>query len=157
MSEGGRDVSKTQRIVEVAALLWSVASAILLIGVAVMIIKQPRFPLNIGLIRTQGLPGLWVTLLPAVVGLAGVVLVRGRIPLGTWLLMGYSGFWAVVVATGLPMVWNAQNSFCLTGIGFCITSPWIARLTALGLLGSFVLVGVWSWCRRSVRGPMRTE
>jgi len=124
---------------------WSVGSAIFFLAVALGILTQPNFPLSFGLVRTSGLAGLWATLLPAVVGLGGVLLVRRPGPLGAGLLLLYSAFWSVLLASGLPNVWNAGTSFCLNSLGVCITSPWIGRLVAMGLLAAFLLVGVWSW------------
>jgi len=43
------------------------------------------------------------------------------------------------------MVWNAESSFCLRGLGVCITAAWLARLAVAGLLTPFVLVCAWSW------------
>jgi hypothetical protein len=133
------------------ARFWITGTAILLLVVAVGILSQPGFPLGLGVIRTTGLAGLWVTLVPAAVGLTGVMLLRAPGWLGPGLVLVYSVFWSLVVGSGLPSVWNARESFCLTGLGFCITSPWIGRTAALGLLTSFLLVGLWAWQRLADR------
>jgi hypothetical protein len=133
------------------ARFWITGTAILLLVVAVGILSQSGFPLGLGVIRTTGLAGLWVTLVPAVVGLTGVVLLRGSGRLGPGLVFAYSIFWSLVVGSGLPSVWNAKESFCLKGLGFCITSPWIGRTAAIGLLTSFLLVGRWAWRRLAER------
>lgn len=133
---------------------WVTGSAVFLLFVAVGVLTQPSFPLGLGLIRTTGLAGLWLTLVPAAVGLAGAVLARGHGRLGPGLVLAYSAFWSLVLASGLPSVWNAKESFCLKGLGFCITSPWIGRLAALGVLTPFLLVGAWAW--RRLVGRART-
>jgi hypothetical protein len=100
----------------------------------------------LGIIRTTGLTGLWVTLLPAAVGLVGMILLKRARQTGLALVALYSAFWLAVGASALPTVWNAKRSFCLNGIGFCITSPWLGRIVALTLLTPFLLVALWS-CR----------
>ena len=134
----------------VLAQLWTAGSAVLLFAAVAGILTQPQFPLGLGAIRTRGLAGLWVTFVPAVVGLAGVILLRGTRWLGAGLLLLYSAFWALVIASGLPSIWNAKSSFCLNGLGVCITSPWIGRLTALALLAPFLAIAVWTG-RRCMR------
>ncbi len=133
------------RVTGALARFWATASAIFLLVIAVQILMQPSFPLGLGSIRTTGLAGLWVTLVPAVVGLAGVVLTRASSRLGPGLVVLYSLFWSVGVASALPTIWNAKTSFCLSGLGFCITSPWIGRMAAIGVLASFLLVGGWAY------------
>jgi hypothetical protein len=141
-----------RRVTGGLARLWVAGSAVFLLVVAAGILAQPGFPLGLGPIRTTGRAGLWLTLVPAAVGLAGVVLARGRGRLGPGLVFVYSAFWSLVLASGLPAVWNAKESLCLKGLGFCITSPWIGRLAALGVLTPFLLVGSWAWRRFVERG-----
>ena len=133
------------------ARFWITGTAILLFVVAVGILSQPGFPLGFGVIRTTGLAGLWMTLVPGLVGLSGVVLLRGTGRLGPGLVLVYSVFWSLIVGSGLPSVWNAKESFCLKGLGFCITSPWIGRAAAMILLTSFLLVVLWAWRRLAER------
>ena len=120
----------------VLAQLWTAGSAVLLFAAVAGILTQPQFPLGLGAIRTRGL--------------AGVILLRGTRWLGAGLLLLYSAFWALVIASGLPSIWNAKSSFCLNGLGVCITSPWIGRLTALALLAPFLAIAVWAG-RRCMR------
>lgn len=138
-------MTKWHRIAKALAVSWSLLTAILLLGMTVGILTQPGFPLGLGPIRTTGLAGLWVTLVPAVVAVAGVVLLRHRSRLAGGLLAAYSLFWTVVVAGGLPLVWNARSSFCLNSLGVCITSPWLGRLATMAILTAFVVTGAWSW------------
>jgi hypothetical protein len=88
--------------------------------------------------------GLWVTLFPAIVGVGGVLLLRWSTRTGAGLILAYSGFWAVLLACILPVVWNAESSFCLRGLGVCITAAWLARLTVVGLATLFLLTAVWA-------------
>ena len=134
-----------RRITRGLAVSWCLLTALLLLGISVGILTQPGFPLGLGWIRTTGLAGLWVTLLPGVVALAGVVLLRRRRRLAGGLLVTYSAFWAAVVGSGLPLVWYAKSSLCLNSLGVCITSPGLGRLAATALLAAFVLAGARFW------------
>ncbi len=122
--------------------LWTLASLIWLFIIAVLIFRQPNFPLNLGLIRTAGRTGLWITLLPALWGLAAVCLLFIRRKLGAKLLGIYSAFWVAILLSALPAVWNARHSFCIHT--FCITTPWLGRLTVFALAVPFLLVALWS-------------
>ena len=124
---------------------WIVASAVPLLVIAIGVLTQPDFPLGLGFIRTRGLAGLWATLFPAVVGVGGVLLLRWSDRVGAGLILVYSAFWSLLLVSILPLVWNAESSFCLRGLGVCITAAWLARLTVLGLLTPSLLVSVWSW------------
>ncbi len=123
-------------------LLWSASTAIYLVIISFLILRDPRFPLNLGLIRTTGRAGLWVTLLPGLVGVAGVLLVVVRARAGAFLLGLYSLFGTAVLACALPAVWNARSSFCTQTM--CIRTPWIARLLVLALATPFVLAAFWA-------------
>jgi len=132
---------------------WTLVSALPLLAIAVGILSRPDFPLGLGFIRTRGLAGLWCSLLPAVVGIAGVVLLRSWPRVGAGLILGYAAFWCVVLAGLLPVVWNTESSFCLRGLGLCITAAWLGAAVILGLLALFMLVVVWSW--RSLKAGER--
>jgi hypothetical protein len=126
------------------AFVWTSATIILLLILSALILLQPNFPLNLGFIRTTGRAGLVGTLLPALVGLTGLTLLfmgamRRK---GALVLACYSGFWAAVFLSGLPSVWYARRSFCLKGLNFCIISPWVAKLTVIGIALPFVLAGI---------------
>jgi len=131
-------------------LSWTLLNLIWLFVIAVLIFREPNFPLNLGLIRTAGRTGLWVTLLPALWGLAAVCLLFIRRKLGAKLLGIYSAFWVGMLLSGLPVIWNARRSFCLNSINFCITTPWLGRLTVFALAVPFLLVALWS-LREAVR------
>jgi hypothetical protein len=127
------------------ALVWLFISAtiVFLLVLAVLIVVQTAFPLNIGVIRTTGRAGLFVSLLPALVATVSLVLLRYKRATGAVLVAAYSAFWAVVFLGGLPQVWNARQSFCLKGLNFCIVSPWVARLTVLAIVIPFLLSAWW--------------
>ncbi|HEX9164213.1 MAG TPA: hypothetical protein VF980_21095 [Thermoanaerobaculia bacterium] len=131
------------RLAVAAAMLWTTATIVMLIVISVLAAIQPRFPLNLGMIRTTGRAGLFVTLLPVAIGVAGMALyftsARTR---GAALLVGYSTLWASVMLSGLPAVWNARRSFCLKGLNFCIISPWVARLTVFAIALPFLAAAV---------------
>lgn len=129
--------------------LWTLASLMWLFVIAVLIFRQPNFPLNIGMIRTAGRAGLWITLLPALWGLVAVCLLFIRRKLGAKLLAIYSAFWVGILLSALPAVWNARRSFCIHDT-FCITTPWLGRLTVFALAVPFLLVALWS-LREAVR------
>ena len=73
-------------------LIWSLVTISLLFGISVVLMSQPGFPFNPGLVHTTGRPGLWITLLPALVGFSGVLLRRHFRRLGAGLPGIYSIF-----------------------------------------------------------------
>lgn len=120
---------------------WSTLSILLFLGLSVVVFVTPRFPLAIGVFRTTGRTGLWITLLPTLVGLGGVLLWR-RGKLGAGLLLTYSSFWCLTFLSSLPGVWNAKRSFCIRS--FCITTPWVGRLIVMALATPFLLAAIWA-------------
>lgn len=135
------------------ALVWSWFSVIYLLVISALIVQDAAFPLRLGKINTVGRTGLWITLVPAVIGIAALLLVSIRIRLGGRLLSIYALFWTAVLGAGLPVVWNAQTSFCTRT--FCIRTPWIGRTLLLALAGAFVSVAIWSW--REARGKIAQQ
>jgi hypothetical protein len=129
------------------AMLWSAFTIVYLLVISGLILRDPKFPLNLGSINTTGRVGLWLTLPPGLVGFVAVLLASRRARAGAWLLGIYSVFWAGVLVSGLPVIWNARTSFCTRTL--CITTPWIARLLVLALATPFLLVAVWT--HREVR------
>jgi hypothetical protein len=140
-----RALSGGRIITWAAGIIFVGGSALFLLGVSAAILQDRNFPLNFGLIRTIGRAGLWITLLPALAGLAGLALLRRSRSIGASLVGLYSLFWAVVAASGLPGIWNASRSFCLQGLNLCITSPWLGRLLLIAIAASFLGVAAWSW------------
>lgn len=133
----------SQQIFRGLALTWSVLTVIFLLVISALILQDEGFPLNLGVIKTTGRVGLWISLLPGLAGLVAVLLLllRGRV--GAWLLGIYSLFWTAVLISGLPAVWNARHSFCIRTI--CITTPWVGRLLVLALASAFLLVALWAY------------
>jgi hypothetical protein len=132
----------TKLRIPVGALLafsWIVVTMFFFFGLSVAVFSNPRFPLALGMIRTTGRAGLWITLLPAVVALAGFIVWK-RKRLSAALLAAYCVFWSVAVLSGLPYVWNAKQSFCFKN--YCITTHWVARLAILALATPFVLAAI---------------
>jgi hypothetical protein len=147
--------SSGRQLFQAMVVVWLLVSAFLLCGISVLILLRKDFPLNVGLIRTTGRVGLLATLLPALVCLLGLSLLARFHRLGAGLVGIYALFCSILMAGGLPSVWNAQSSFCLRGLNFCITSPWMARLLVMGLSASFLVAAVWAWRQvmRSQRVP----
>lgn len=141
------------------AFVWTSATIIMLLVISALIVAQPHFPLNLGVIKTNGLTGLAATLLPAVAGIAGMILFfrPAARRLGAQLLGGYSAFWALIFLSGLPAVWNARRSFCLKSLNFCIISPWVARLTMLSIVLPFALASVAFFAATLHRAPHRSQ
>jgi hypothetical protein len=140
------------------AFVWTSATIIMLLVISALIVAQPHFPLDLGVIKTNGLTGLAATLLPAVAGIAGMILFfRPARRLGAHLLGGYSAFWALIFLSGLPAVWNARRSFCLKSLNFCIISPWVARLTVLSIVLPFALASVVFFAATLQRAPHRSQ
>ncbi len=136
---------------------WVVVTAIPLLAMVVHILTRPDFPIGLGFIRTRGLMGLWVTLLPAVVALGGVVTLGLRRRMGAAMLLAYSVFWSVLLAGALPLVWNAESSFCFRGLGVCITAAWLGRAVVLLLLSFCLLVFAWTWHALRSDGAARAK
>jgi len=125
----------------VLALFWICITALFFLGLSVAVFANPHFPLAIGVFRTVGRTGLWVTLLPTLVAMLGLLLWR-RQKFGAGLVAAYSLFWSVAFLSCLPYVWNAKRSFCVRN--FCITTPWLGRLTTLALAAPFLLAAIWA-------------
>lgn len=125
------------------AVMWSATTIVYSSVVCVAIIHDPAFHLNLGVIKTTGKAALWPMMLPAVVGLVGIVLILRRVEWGGWLVGAYSLFWAGMLAAGLPSIWNVKTSFCTRTM--CVTTPWIGRLLLFALATAFFLVALWAY------------
>jgi hypothetical protein len=136
------------------ALIWSAATILYLLVLSMVILHEASFRLNIGVIKMTGRVALWPVLLPAAIGLAGLILVLWHVRWGGWLLSAYSLFWAGALTAGLPAIWNAKTSFCTRTI--CITTPWLGRLLLFALASCFFLLASWAYltarlCPRNAR------
>lgn len=130
------------QVIRWIALSWVACTVVYLLVLSVLILDQPRFPLNLGIISTIGRTGLWITLAPALAGAFALILVLlGRRP-GAAVLGVYCWFWTLVLGCALPVIWNARESFCTRTL--CIRTPWIGRLLLLGLMTPFVIAALWS-------------
>ena len=143
------------QVIRWSALSWLASTVVYLLVLSVLVVDQPRFPLNLGLIRTVGRAGLWVTLLPALAGALAFILVLLRRRIGAVVLGLYCWFWAGILACGLPVIWNARESFCTSTR--CIRTPWLGRLLLLGLMTPFVMVALWAGKARFTGGSLPTK
>jgi len=125
------------------ALTWSAITVAYLIVIAAAIFNDPQFHLSVGIIHTVGRMGLIVTILPAALGLVGLILTWRRRALGARLLGIYSAFCGLLFLTVLPSIWNSQASFC-TG-SFCLRSVWLGRLITFSIASAFFLVAGWAY------------
>jgi hypothetical protein len=135
------------------AVIWSATTIVYSAVVSAVIIGDANFRLNIGVITMTGRASLWPILVPAVIGLIGLLLVLRRVRWGGWLLGAYSLFWAGVLAAGLPGIWNAKTSFCTRTI--CITTPWIGRLLLFALPACFLLLARWAYLNARLHPAIR--
>jgi hypothetical protein len=133
-----------QQVRRALASLFIAVTIGFLVVITILIVTQPKFPLDIGLVRTTGRTGLFVTVVPAMAGIIGLALLWRKRRVGSILVTAYCAFWAIVFLGGLPQVWNARQSFCLKGLNFCIVSPWVARLTVFAIAIPFLLSAWWA-------------
>jgi hypothetical protein len=139
-----------RRMLSGLTLGWMILTVFYFLGLSVAVFRVPAFPLAIGLARTTGRTGLWITLLPAAIGGSGLLLfIARKAAFGAGLLAVYSAFWFLMMLSGLPAVWNAKSSFCINSLSFCIVTPWIGRLTAVLLSTPFLFSTIWAWSKAS--------
>jgi hypothetical protein len=123
-------------------LLWTTFTVVFLAVISVLILREPDFPLGITFVETRGLAGLWITVPSFLIGVAGLLLLLFRRPIGAKWLILYSGFWAASTLYGatekLRTVIHQPLAVCLTGM--CATLP-----VTLGILVAFVLCVFWYW------------
>jgi len=127
----------------IVGLLWVLVTTLFFFGLSALILARPDFPLRLGVFQTVGRSGLWVTLLPALAGLLGMICWRQK-KFGAVLVTAYSAFWFLTLLSGLPYVWNAKQSFCVASLNFCITTPWLGRVTVLAVAAPFLLTTIWA-------------
>jgi hypothetical protein len=138
-----------RRLTSGLTLGWMILTVFYFLGLSLAVFRVPAFPLAIGLARTTGRTGLWITLLPAAIGGAGLLLfVARKAAFGAGLLAVYSAFWFLMMLSGLPAVWNAKGSFCINSLNFCIVTPWIGRSAVVLLSAPFFLSTIWA-CRKA--------
>ena len=139
------------------AVFWTVFTIVFLLVLSLLVLRVRDFPLAIGAFRTVGRSGLWITLLPAVVGAVGLFLLTRKKPLGPWLLIAYSVFWFVMLVGALPTVWHAKTSFCINWLNFCIVTPWITRVVVVVLAAPFLFSAIWAWHQTTAHSVSQRE
>lgn len=124
-------------------LAWTIPSVILLLGVSIAMLRDPRFPFGLGLIQTRGPRGLWAAAPPGLLGVTAVALLFWRRQLGARLLFLYCLFWIVCLGGGVVKDWHdivPQNPPSES------IANWLpAMLIVVGMVIGFLLVGRWAW------------
>ena len=127
------------------AVLWTIFTVVWLGVITAMILREPAFQLGLGLIRTRGLAGLWVTVPSILLGIAGLILLKTRRTIGTRLLLFYSVVWTLTLVPGmlseLPAIVRHPLAYCASGT--CI--PWGIKVS---ITVAFALSAFW-YARRA--------
>ncbi len=122
------------------AALWATFTVVALVVITTLILKEPGFSLGLGLIRTHGLAGLWVTVPSIVLGITGLILLTMRRAIGTRLLLIYSVIWTLTLVPGmlseLPAIVRHPLAYCTSRT--CI--PWVIKVA---ITVAFVLSALW--------------
>jgi hypothetical protein len=122
------------------AVLWTSFTVVSLGVITAMIVREPAFPLGFGWIRTRGLAGLWITLPSALLGIAGLILLKTRRTLGSRLLLCYSALWTLTLLPGmlaeLPTIVRHPLAYCANGT----CTPWVITV---GITVAFALSAFW--------------
>ncbi len=142
-------MSLTDRVLLTLAVLWTIFTVVSLGVITTMILTEPAFPLGLGWIRTSGLAGLWITVPSALLGIAGLLLLKTRRTTGFCLLLLYSGLFAVTLLPAmlkeLPTIVRHPLAYCADGkctpwvitvsitIAFTLSTLWYARQAYLRL------------------------
>jgi hypothetical protein len=127
------------RTLTVLVYSWMIPSVLFLLFVSVLIVRQPGFPLVLGLVETKGLTGLWATMLPGVAGLAALILLLRHRPVGGKLLVLYCLFWLVSLGGECLVDW-AKRQMTFSG--------WLSDdALVFVLLAPFLLSALWAWRR----------
>ncbi len=121
------------------AVLWTAFTVVSLGVISGMIMSEPAFPLGLGWIRTRGMAGLWITVPSALVGIAGLVLLKVQPAKGSQLLLFYSALWSVLLLPGmlaeLPTIVRHPLAYCSNGT----CTPWVITVS---IVMAFVLSSV---------------
>src|SRR5271165_4403490 len=133
-------MSIRDRVFLALALLWTAFTVVWLGVITALILKEPAFSLGLGLIRTHGLAGLWVTVPSILLGIAGLVLLKTHRLIGTRLLLFYSVVWTVMLVPGmlseLPAIVRHPLAYCTSRT----CTPWVIKV---GIPGAFALSAFW--------------
>jgi len=116
------------RVFLALASVWTVFTVLSLGVITALIARNPAFPLGLGWIRTRGLSGLWITIPSALVGIAGMILLRTNRRTGSRLLALYCAFWTLTLLPGMlaemPIVVRHPLAYCADGT----CTPWVITL-----------------------------
>jgi len=111
------------------ALLWTIFTVVTLGVITTLIVREPAFPLGFGWIRTRGLAGLWITAPSVLLGIAGLILLKTRRIIGSYLLLAYSGIWTLILLPGmlaqLPTIVRHPIAYCANGT----CTPWVITVS----------------------------
>jgi hypothetical protein len=122
-------MSTRDRVFLLLSLLWTSFTVVSLGVITVMILREPAFPLGFSWIRTRGLAGLWITVPSALLGAAGLVLLKLRRRTGSRLLLLYSVLWALILLPGMlaevPTIVRHPLSYCADGT----CTPWVITVS----------------------------
>jgi hypothetical protein len=127
------------RVFLVLNVLWTSFTVVSLAVITVIILREPAFPLGCGWVRTRGLAGLWITVPSALLGIAGLILLKVRRTTGSHLLLFYSALWTLTLLPGmlaeLPMIVRHPLAYCADGT----CTPWVitVSITAAFAISAF--------------------
>lgn len=137
-------MSIRDRLFLALALLWTVFTVVWLGVITALILKEPAFSLGLGLIRTHGPAGLWVTVPSILLGIAGLILLKTHRLIGTRLLLLYSIVWIIMLVPGmlteLPAIVRHPLAYCTSRT----CTPWVIKV---GITGAFALSAFWYACQ----------
>jgi hypothetical protein len=144
-------MSTWDRLFLALTVLWTTFTVVFLGVITVVIVKEPAFSLGLGLIRTIGLAGLWITVPSILLGTAGLAMLMTRRAIGARVLLLYSFIWTLILLPGmlsrLPAIVRHPIAYCTSGT----CTPWIIKV-AITL--AFVLSTVW-YARQTYRQVAR--
>lgn len=122
-------MSRGERVFLALASLWTTFTVISLGVITALIVREPAFPLGLGWIRTRGLFGLLITIPSALVGIAGLILLRINRTTGSRLLLLYSAFWTSTLFPAmiaeLPTIVRHPLAYCTSGT----CTPWVITVS----------------------------
>src|ERR1022692_1635429 len=140
-------MSIRDRLFLALAVLWTIFTVVWLGVITAMILSKPEFSLGLGLIRTHGLAGLWVTVPSIALGIAGLLLLMARRTIGTRLLLLYSVVWSITLVPGmlseLPAIVRHPLAYCTSRT----CTPWVIKVA---ITGAFALSAIW-YARQAYR------
>jgi hypothetical protein len=129
LAKTGFSMSVRARVFLALNVLWTTFTVVSLGVITAIILREPAFPLGFGWIRTRGLAGLWITVPGALLGIAGLILLKARRTTGTRLLLFYSALWTLTLLPGmlaeLPTIVRHPLAYCADGT----CTPWVITVS----------------------------